>query len=38
MVPEIEETGEYEDYIDIDIDIYDDDCNLTNGCEEIDFD
>ena len=37
-VPEIKEIGEYEDYIDIDIDVYNDDCNLSNGCEEIGFD
>ncbi len=38
IVPSIDdETWEYEDYIDIDIDVYDDDCNLVNGCDELDI-
>jgi hypothetical protein len=39
IVPEInEETWEFENYIDIDIDVYDDDCNLIVWCSEIEFD
>jgi len=38
IVPEIDDDWNYENYIDIDIDVYDDDCNLIDWCEEIFFD
>jgi len=38
IVPDIDDDWNYDDYIDIDIDVYDDDCNLDEWCEEIYFD
>lgn len=38
IVPEIDDDSwEYADYIDVDIDVYDDDCNISFWCNEIDI-